>query len=200
MLISTVKDGRKLSEFLTSEFSDIGNKYRHRISYEGDDLVDGLHCYRLRRDRITGDNDKVKGTSRIWLARDRNLLPVRSSWEPPSRQSDKLPTGICTVTTLQELEPGIWIPMRWRDTAYNGSRKVGLVENRMIENWRKDFQVESIRLNPEVDPQLFETVTVPQGTKIHIRDENGNHLGERIQPADGNISISENEFEKLRAP
>lgn len=161
-------------------------------------MVDGLFCHRIRREIMPNNDGKVTNTYRMWLARDRNLIPIRSGFVPPSRRSDKLPTGICAVTKLEELEPGIWMPISWKYTAYNGSEKMGLSEDRMIENWRRDFQVDSARLNPEVDPKLFETVIVPQGTKYSISDDNGNHLGRRIQLEDGNLSVTDEEYRELQ--
>ncbi len=193
-------DGRALSDFLSSQFQDINQKTPHRVVYEGDDLIDGLVCHRIRGDLNIVGKRKIPYVYRMWLARDRNLLPIRSGWVPPSRRSTKFPTGICIVTDFQELEPGVWMPMKWTNTAYNETNGRGLCEDRMIENGRNEFHIESVTLNPDIDPQLFQSVNVPEGVKFSIYGADGKFLGERIQPEDGTMSLSDEEYRKLIAP
>ncbi|QDT50103.1 Regulatory protein BlaR1 [Symmachiella dynata] len=197
---SITDDGRALSDFLSSQFQDINQKTPHRVVYEGDNLIDGLVCHRIRGDLMIVSKRKIPYVYRMWLARDRNLLPIRSGWVPPSRRSTKFPTGICVTTDFQELEPGVWMPMTWTKTYYNETKGRGLCEDRMIENGRNEYHIESVTLNPEIDPQLFQAVNVPEGVKFSIYGADGKHLGARIQPEDGNMSISDEEYRKLNAP
>ena len=53
----------------------------------------------------------------LWLARDRNLLPVRHEWHE-LRVSKTVPTGVFRVSELREIRPALWFPFKARDVAW----------------------------------------------------------------------------------
>ena len=121
----------------------------HRLAYEGDDLIDGLLCHRLRRDRLSS-NGSASHRSYLWICPERSYLPLRVENFHYAR-SRTLPTGVHTVEELQEITPGVWFPIRWTKLACHAMDGRGLMENRMIVNWRENHQVLSVTLDPEVD-------------------------------------------------
>jgi hypothetical protein len=190
---------RNLSDYLDSEWSNERNSYRHAVAYEGDDLIDGLLCHRLRIDHLNGQERQVSNNRYVWLCRDRNLLPIRTQWLE-SLWHPTLITGMSTVDEWRELKRGVWLPVRWTHVAFKRTDPSGLCENRLIHNWRKDSRVEEVTLDPRPDPELFRSVTAPRGTEISIRDASGKVLGKILQEQDGILTISPQKWRELSKP
>ncbi len=190
---------RPLSEFLTSTWSDgVRNQYPHEIHYEGDDIIDGLLCHRLRRD-INWHSTQPSNYHIIWVAPERNYLPIRTEFHS-SQRSKTLPTSIANVEKLREIQPGIWMPIKWSKHTYHDIQSgTGLCENRMIVNWSQENVLRNVTLNPNVDPVLFTNVVAPTGTELSIRDETGESIGSAIQTETGTLAISANKYRELAA-
>jgi len=64
----------------------------------------------------------------LWLARDRNLIPIRHEWHEPSKNAT-LPTGVSFAEDLREIRPGVWFPHRVTNLAFQKSSQDGLALN-----------------------------------------------------------------------
>ncbi len=120
----------------------------NQVFYEGDDLIDGLLCHRMRRRR---DKSPPWNTDQfIWICPERNFLPVRMQWIEP-RHSERLPSAIGLLDDIRELQPGLWFPMRWTMLLCNAMDGTGLSENRMIVHTRTEHHVTNVSFDPQID-------------------------------------------------
>lgn len=184
----------RLSDFLTSGWIDRHNGYRLSVSYLGEEIRDGLNCAVLRLNSII-DNVPVpqRNFRLVWLARDRNLLPVRYEWHQPAA-CEGLPTGIGTVKELRELRPGVWCPFRVEFLAYNGADCTGLCTGRMVINHRTEYAIRRVSLEPTIAPGEFDGPTILSKTTVWVANEAGRIIGSYEQPEDGRISISDKTY------
>ena len=167
------------------------------VEYVGDEKVGGLHCHKLKCELPTNGNANARLWFFLWLARDRNLVPIRHEWHE-MRKSVKLPAGIRFVNDLREIRPGLWFPYRTTHLSFQSFSGEGLAVNRPLLQWRRDIVVESLTLDPVVDDALFERVEVPAGTTVTVKDERGARIGRYTQAEAGNIDIAPEQLLELR--
>ena len=182
-----------LSAYLASGWSDKHNGYAMAVEYVGDERIDGLHCYKLKCSE--GQNGKSFAYWFVWLARDRNLLPLRQEWREPG-WSQKLPTGISFVEDLREIRPGQWSAFRAIHLAHQKFDANGLNAGHILLQWRKGVVLDRATLDPQVGDRLFSSVEVPAGTLVRVQDEHGESVGQFQQPQKGDLELS---LEKFRA-
>ena len=181
-----------LSSFLASGWFNKHDGYAMTIEYLGDEQAEGLFCHKLKCALPT--NGKVDKYILLWLARDRNLLPVRKEWHE-LRHSETLPTGVFRVTELREIRPGLWFPFKATDVAY---RKEELRNDPALLQWQRDVQIEKVALAPPADGKLFGIVNVPKGTLVYVADRGGKTIGKFKQPQAGNIEIRLDDFHAMQ--
>ena len=188
-------NSQRLAAFLASGWYDTVNHYPLTVEYVGDERIDGLTCHKLKCSIPLKGSPVPDNFFFLWLARDRNLLPIRHEWRGP-KSSEKLPTGISYVEDLREIRAGMWCPFRTTELAHQAHSGSGLVANNIVLQWRRDRQVDKAVPDPKVDEKLFRMVEVPGGTEIAVRDDEGDFVGRFQQPTTGNMELS---LEKLRA-
>lgn len=187
------RDDRPLSEILSSEWADSRNKYRHKVEYWGEDVVDGLTCEKLRVGLPHGDQTDPHVFFFLWLAKERNYLPVRREWYDLG-WSTRLPGEMATVSEWREIVPGRWFPIQVIVLKYHNFHAEGLCEGRLIVQWRQDRRIENVSLNPDVPDDFFE-LSMPAGTTVNVQDEHGTYIGQIRQEEFGLPTVSD---EKLR--
>ena len=133
----------------------------------------------------------------MWLAKDRNYLPIRSE-SHDTGWSQTLPLAITIACDVHEVMKGVWFPYHVTTFRFKDGPD-GLCENRLIVSWQEDYRVQNLTLDPQPDPALFSTVTVPRGTKISVIDENGDFIGSYVQEEDGTLSLSHDKWLALLA-
>jgi beta-lactamase regulating signal transducer with metallopeptidase domain len=184
--------GRLLSAYLGSGWEDTSEHYAMTVEYLGDEQIEGLACHKLKcAAPLAG---KVQLYALLWLARDRNLLPVRREMYE-NRISMTLPEGLQRVTKFREIRPGQWFPMEASDIAYN---KDALRKGQVTVQWQRDVRIDKVMLAPPVDEKLFSSVDAPEGTLIAVNDRSGKRLGNFKQPHTGNIEISLDRFHAMQ--
>jgi hypothetical protein len=100
---------RAFSEHLASPWNKSRANNRHRIEYLGEDERDGLRCVVLREVKLDRESDEVFGITLMWLAIDRNYLPLR--FERYGNPKDlELPSVVETANDWREVAPGVWFP------------------------------------------------------------------------------------------
>ncbi|MEX2316451.1 MAG: TlpA disulfide reductase family protein [Pirellulales bacterium] len=187
-----------LSERLTSEIRDPQQGLRQRVAYLGDETIDGLVCYKIRIDVFSRQNETPYNWEFLWLARDRNLLPIRrdsftGGW------SVRLPMAIALVDDLREVQQGVWFPYRVAVRKFNSFESSGICENRLIVSWRRNYAVTALNLNPQPPANLFGELVVPAGTPYSVQDEEGNSVAQRKQEQAGNLSLTPDEWREALA-
>ncbi len=112
----------------------------------------------------------------LWLATDRNYIPMRHEWREP-HWSERLPTGIKSVDAWQELAPGVWHPQHVTLVSHEKSAEVDLATGHIVRQWHKEYTITraSLEAEPLAEPN------VPKGTKVQVQNEEGKIPG-RISP------------------
>lgn len=110
---------------------------RVETEIEGEEIIDGLKCIKLRNRCWHRDKDSPAVTL-LWLAPERNYLCVGSQWFLESIDRSR-PLEVSKVAEWRELEPGLWLPMRVE--VRHGKRNArgrlsGAVES--VETWVVD--------------------------------------------------------------
>jgi len=190
--------GKSLSTLLHSGWLNRRQKVPLAVEYVGDERAGGLYCYKLK---CTESNPSVKdakmqGGWYLWLARDRNLIPVRLEWFEPG-WSLKLPSGIHYVEDMREIRLGLWFP--YRTVRLSFQRWVrGLCENRILLQWRREINVTSLKLDPVIDERLFTSLDVPASAEVSVWDEEGNFLAKYNQAQPGNLDVAPDRIAQMR--
>jgi thiol-disulfide isomerase/thioredoxin len=177
-----------LADLLVSPWHDKINKYRLRFRYCGEGEVDGHHCIKLRGDVMVGDRDQPSSSVALLLAVDRNFIPIKLEHYGGNFGYRAMPAGVSRCDDFREIAPGTWYPFRVTELSFNNW--IPLAQERILVNWRRVYQVESVTLSPRIDTGVFHEVIVPQGTKVQVIGEDGNHLGQYEQPQDGVAAVT----------
>jgi len=188
-----------LADWLMAEIDTEYNQSKNEVTYLGSEMRDGLACDVLQL--ITGFGgraDEMVPRMLIWVAKDRNYLPVRWEWREP-RRNPTLPTGYTRIEALAEARPGVWFPKRIRNVAFVGlaTEGEGLVEDRVIINYGRDTVVRKFGLAPKRPDSEFRDVVVPAGTAVGIRDADGKHVGRIQQEKTGVATVTDEEWTRL---
>lgn len=143
----------------------------HLASHVGTQVVDGLLCDKVQTDYFL----RLKpispiGRDILWLATDRNHLPVRldhytlniSSLEPVSETR---------MTDLREIAPGVWFPFGLSETKYD-SPALATADRRQIA-WTRETKIEAVGIAPKHETEFFQAIVFPEGTKISERSADG---------------------------
>lgn len=127
-----------------------------------------LQCLRIRLEFI--DHQGTPRSRReLWLARDRNLIPLRTLSYTYS-DSKELPIAEGVVNELQEVRPGVWFPLK---AQYNRFYSVTVKrENRQELAWQVKYNVTDVELKPQFPPERFTTLDFPPSTKVTL-DKDG---------------------------
>lgn len=189
---------RALSDYLGSGWEDRRNKYRLSVSYLGTDTRDNLQCDVLRLDVLAGTKlPKNQQSFRVvWLARDRNYLPIRYEWHEPLRGGE-FPTGIGYARQLKELRPGVWFPMLVTMVAHERCAMADLSVDEVLLQHRTEYQIESVKLESDTPAAAFAVADVAKGVKAGLLDESGRHLGQFVQAEEGPLAISDEKYSEL---
>jgi hypothetical protein len=184
-----------LADWLVSPWLDKSDKYPHQFRYCGECVVDGHPCIKLRGDMLTGENGRPFQSTVLFLAIDRNDIPIKLEYYGGNIGYRPMPAGIRYCEGLREIAPGVWYPFRITELAFD--EWLPMAQGRILLNWRRDTTIESVTMAPDVDNALFHDVIVPEGTKVQVLDEDGNSIGEFEQPQDGAASIAPADYLKL---
>ncbi|HUY36869.1 MAG TPA: hypothetical protein VMV69_29390 [Pirellulales bacterium] len=132
-------------------------------TYEGEADFMGLRCHRVRITTVLSSGD-AHDSWELWLAEDRNYLPVRMLAFTFHVSADT-PVGDGAVTDLREIEPNVWFPFAADVTAYD--LVVMKREGKRAIRWRRKYWVEDVSLDPHYDLAYFRDVTIPDGTAVY---------------------------------
>ncbi len=195
LLLRNSREVPSLWEFLTSGWYDEHNGYRMRVEYIGDELVGGLRCHKLRCTCLVEGRDESRHNYfHLWLARDRNLIPVRHEWREPA-VGVNLPTSIGWIEDLAELQHGTWFPSKSITLAHDRDELRG---GRIAINYRIDCTIDRPALIAVADEKLFAGVIVPAKTSVSVRDADGQYLGRFSQEKEDNLAIGTERLLALR--
>jgi len=143
---------RKYAGESTSE-----SRFTTRIQITGREKLQELDCTTVRIEMFD-TNGKPRSRTDLWLAQDRNLIPIRKL-DYSYRQSKELPCSESRVETWQEVREGVWFPRKTFIERYDSN----ILRRELIQvtSWRNDYEVESIELNPELPEDVFTRLNIP---------------------------------------
>ncbi len=185
-----------LADLLLSPWQDRINNDRLRFHYCGEEKVDGHPCIKLRGDNLIGERDRPHNSIVLFLAVDRNLIPIKVEHYGGNFGYSKMPTGVSRCEDFREIAPGTWYPFRVVELAFD--YWIPAAQGRLLLNRRREYRIGSVAVSPRVDEAVFRGAAVPQGTKVQVIDEGGQPLGECEQLRDGVPSITPGRYEELR--
>ncbi len=137
-----------------------------RVSYKGEDEVAGLMCQKIGIERLleTEGGPVKSGENVVWLAQERNFLPVKTDGYY-FRASVDLPISECVLSDLREIDPGVWFPFHAVLTVYD---EVSLREdNAVMLAWQDEYEIEKVSLHPNYDISLFRDIEIPRGIPVY---------------------------------
>jgi hypothetical protein len=138
--------------------------WHQKVSYEKDEVVDGLHAVKLRAEQVVAQEPKTLASFRyLWLAIDRNYLPIKTEGFIP-RWSKTLPREVGRAMNFREISPGVWLPFHRSTVTYS---EKNLAANKLIAINTNDVTLTKIDLNPHYDISLFRDIPFPNGTKVY---------------------------------
>jgi hypothetical protein len=175
-----------LAGLLASPWFDKTDQYRQRFRYCGQRQIDGHRCVVLRGDVTTREGEPPSSSQVIWLAMDRSYIPIRIEHYGGNFGFHSAPTGIGHCKDFREVAPGTWYPFKTIHFAFN---KQEMTQRRLVINWRRQYDVESVKLDPPVDDELFRNVVAPAGTEVHVHDEDRRYVGKFQQEVEGVVEL-----------
>ncbi len=144
---------------------------RIEVEYLGEEERDGHPCQKLTSRHITKSSGDVQLSYVLWLASDRNYIPIRVLVY--SHQfSEDLPYTEGVVESFKEVAPGVWFPSAAKITVYD-NRVLGQ-EKRQVPAWEQRYTVKEISLHPSFPVEFFRDLEIPDGTTVYHVDVAGN--------------------------
>lgn len=139
-----------------------------KVQLLDDSEFQGLKCKRILVDTILSNGTRHNGWE-LWLARDRNLLPVRN-FSYTYRWSEEIPIAESTVDQWKESQPGVWIPIKFHTDRYNSF--IVKREGKQKLSWRKQQHVTNFELGPhELPESIFTELEFPKGVSVYVEKE-----------------------------
>lgn len=131
---------------------------------DGEEVVDGLRCFKIRLEEWRdGKQPFQTGLSYVWLATDRNYLPVKKVAYAFS-YSKTIPIAEAIAADIREVSPGVWLPYRLTGIVYD---ELEIHAGRKTVNNTTEFKVETAQLDPKYDVSLFRDIPIPDGTPVY---------------------------------
>jgi hypothetical protein len=137
-------------------------------STEGEEGRRSLRCVLVRVEwwgRGEAKGKEPAAVCRVWLAVDRNYLPIevhaigRGFTEPYS---------IGTIDEFREISPGLWFPIKAKTSTYDMTKRV---DGRRVEYSRWETTVTHVDPSPQYEKEFFQNVEFPPGVPIYtVRD------------------------------
>jgi hypothetical protein len=154
-----------------------------KVFYEKEEMTEGLHTVKLRAQQNLMDQPTfVISFTNIWLATDRNYLPVKTEGFQPVK-SNTLPVEVGRVSDFREIAPGVWLPFQQSIVVYDTEK---LPENKLVVENTKEATLTHVDLNPHYDISLFRDIPIPDGTLVYeVKDDkiiNSYKQGEETNP------------------
>jgi thiol-disulfide isomerase/thioredoxin len=177
-----------LADLLVSPWHDKINKYRLRFRYCGEEDLDGHPCIKVRGEVTTGEGQPPSSFFALWLATDRNYVPIKLEHYGGNFGLPPMPGGISRCDDFREIAPGVWYP--FRSTLMSFDNWQDMARRRITLNWRRVYEVESATPSPKVDAALFHDIVLPAGTKVQVSDEDGHYVGQYDQDREGVAEVT----------
>jgi len=156
---------------------------------EGEETVDALRCVRLRIETFNIQGPKLIPNGRLilWLAIDRNYLPMKSNayvlFENPDIALEE-----DSVKDYRQIGTDIWLPFEKQVITYDHILLRKDKNNRVVRH-RITEKIELAKLDPNYDISFFRDIEIPAGSAVYEL-EKGQIVDSYTQPGDPNARTS----------
>ncbi|QDT43745.1 hypothetical protein Pan241w_38490 [Gimesia alba] len=133
----------------------------------GTEECQGLKCTKLMIE-IVNPGGTPRSRRELWLAHDRNLIPVKDLFYIYS-YSKEIPVAEAIIDEWQEVRPGVWFPLQAHSNRFNSFLAKHEGRQKRTQHVKYDFH--SIQLDPKIPPNEFSSLKFPPGTKVKIRED-----------------------------
>lgn len=137
------------------------NTFTVRVQDLGEEERDGLRCRLLRVDLIRDDGTQGPAVE-LWLAHERNLIPVRSAFFVTGDSAT--PDRLTTVLEWHEPSPGVHFPKLLLDEGFDPS--ITSADERQLPVSRREWAVESVATTCQRPDSDFETLEFSEGVEV----------------------------------
>jgi hypothetical protein len=184
-----------LAELLAAKPQIPTNQTYYHFRYCGAAEVDGRPCIEVRGDSALPNWNATGGIVVVYLATDRDDLPVRiERYDNPFGRT-LMPTSIVRCDEFREVAPGLWYPARLTELSFDPWAQA--VDGRLVLDHRRETVVESIGSAARIGVAAFREVVAPAGAQVQVQDEAGQQFGVFPQPEDGVVSLTLKGYLKL---
>ncbi len=184
-----------LADLLASPWLDKTDYFRIEFRYCGEAEVDGHPCIKVRGDTLARGLKRANSSFVLFLATDRNHIPIRIESYGGDFGGRPMPTGISHCDDFREIAPGVWYPFHFAELAFDN--EVAAAQGWIVLDWRRETDITSAILAPRVDEAVFRKVIAPAGVTVQVLDEDGRLLDRSEQAEDGIPSITPAGYLKL---
>lgn len=133
----------------------------------GTEQCQGLECTKLMIE-IVNSRGTPRSRRELWLAHDRNLIPVKDLFYLCSN-SNEIPFAEAIIDEWQEVRPGVWFPLKAHSNRFNSYLIKHEGRQKRIQHVKYDFN--SVQLDPPIPPNEFTSLKFPPGTEVSIRED-----------------------------
>ena len=138
-----------------------------KVQILGTEEWQGLECTKLMIEIVNPDGTP-RSRRELWLARDRNLIPVKDLFYI-YRYSKEIPIAEAIIDEWQEVHPGVWFPLLAHSNRFNTFLVEHEGRQKRIRHARYDFH--SVQLDPKIPSNEFTSLKLPPGTKVNIWED-----------------------------
>jgi hypothetical protein len=158
-------DGRGFKPF---EGKGVYSTREIRSNFVNEERLDGMDCVVVRMRTVDPENDHEPEFFYylyIWLAVDRNYIPIQMTVHNAPTHTRTKPLIHCKLSDLREISPGIWYPFLFE---YKTFDNLELAAGKHIQDSIHQFKIESAILNPKVPDSLFSDIECPKSHFLYV--------------------------------
>ncbi|MFL5328552.1 MAG: hypothetical protein ACJ8C4_06525 [Gemmataceae bacterium] len=146
-------------------------------NYEHEDTINGELCdlVQSKMYQKAVDPKNLLGVKRIWLAKTKNMLPLRVEGYAVYYSKD-LPIQVSEASQLFEVSPSVWLPKKLKRVIYD---ELPLIEGKQNVNSTTEWTVTKASLQPEYPDSFFSDLPMKDGTVIYYV-KNGKNVRKEI--------------------
>jgi hypothetical protein len=170
---------RRLTDVLWPQPGTVPKILEKEVEYLGGASAGLLSCYVLS---VRPAHARQPGfRSLLWLAKERNLIPVRFE---EYRPGETLPVRLEIVDKFNEPSPGIWYPAHKTRYIFRQQIAPAVREGYLFVDQCWDYTVNSVSLEPVVSEGTFSQIVVDEGIDVQYFDKHGKLFNKITQTSD----------------
>ncbi len=161
-------DGRGFKPF---EGKGVYSTREIRTSFVNEERLDGMDCVVVKMRTVEPGSDEKQNNDEfyyylyIWLAVDRNYIPIQMTVHNAPTHTRTKPLIHCKMSDLREISSGVWYPFLIEFKTFDN---LALAEGQYIQDTIHQSKIEFAILNPKVPDSLFSDIECPKSHFLYI--------------------------------